>query len=390
MSLVESKYTVMRAKLIPIVGVLSFLFSLAVLSITDKALAQNSFLTDSEAPKYYSNPNGYVNNLVDFKGKVLTFPESDIGGVYVLQMYQGGDRDRNTIVVYTSPIQLSKDDCFRVAGTAQKDPIYKNMFGATRTAATIHADSVTKIDCYEDNNPAKNVVMVEKIQKYGGITVTLHKVEFSDKNTRVYLTLGNSDPSQNVTFYDSNAKAIQGPTQFQTLYSFEPTYPKIESPITPGISENGVVLFEPLDKTQCGAQFIFHAQKGDDDIKFIFDVAFLSASCAISESIKDADKALAINSTDKALAINSTDINTLISKGYALSGLDKPDEALRYYDKALAINSTDMRALKSKGGDLLRLGNYTEAIGVSDKILEIRPNDTYALNLKALAQKNEK
>jgi len=381
MSLVESKYTVMRAKLIPIVGVLSFLFSLALLSITDKALAQNSFLTDSEAPKYYSNPNGYVNNLVDFKGKVLTFPESDIDGVYVLQMYQGGDRDRNTIVVYTSPIQLFKDDCVRVVGTAQQNTIYKNMFGATRTAATIHADSVTKIDCYEDNNPAKNVVMVEKIQKYGGITVTLHKVEFSDKNTRVYLTLGNSDPSKDVTFYDSNAKAVQGHTQFQTIYSFEPTYPKIESTIPPGISDNGVVLFEPLDKSQCWAKFIFHAQKGDDDIKFTFDVAFLSASCAISESMKDADK---------ALAINSTDINTLISKGYALSGLNKPHEALRYYDKALAINSTDMRALKSKGGDLLRLGNYTEAIGVSDKILEIRPNDTYALNLKALAQKNEK
>jgi hypothetical protein len=390
MSLVESKYTVMRAKLIPIVGVLSFLFSLAMLSITDKALAQNSFLTDSEAPKYYSNPNGYVNNLVDFKGKVLTFPESDIGGVYALQMYQGGDRDRNTIVVYTSPIQLSKDDCVRVVGTAQQDTIYKNMFGATRTAATINADSVTKIDCYEDNNPAKNVVVVEKIQKYGGITVTLHKVEFSDKNTRVYLTLGNSDPSQDVTFYDSNAKAVQGHTQFQTIYSFEPTYPKIESTVPPGISENGVVLFEPLDKTHCGAQFIFDAQKGADDIKFTFDVAFLSASCAISESIKDADKALVINSTDKALVINSTDINTLISKGYALSGLDKPDEAIRYYDIALAMNSTDMRALKSKGGDLLRLGNYTEAIGVSDKILEIRPNDTYALNLKALAQKNEK
>jgi tetratricopeptide (TPR) repeat protein len=390
MSLVESKYTVMRAKLIPLVGVLSFLFSLAMLSITDKTLAQNSFLTDSEAAKYYSNPNGYVNNLVDFKGKVLTFPESDIGGVYALQMYQGGDRDRNTIVFYTSPIQLSKDDCVRVVGTAQQDTLYKNMFGATRTAATINADSVTKIDCYEDNNPAKNVVVVEKIQKYGGITVTLHKVEFSDKNTRVYLTLGNSDPSQDVTFYDSNAKAVQGHTQFQTVYSFEPTYPKIESTIPPGISENGVVLFEPLDKTQCGAQFVFDAQKGDDDIKFTFDVAFLSASCVISESIKDADKALAINSTDKALTINSTDINTLISKGYALSGLDKPNEAIRYYDIALVMNSTDLRALKSKGGDLLRLGNYTEAIGVSDTILEIRPNDTYALNLKALAQKNEK
>jgi len=360
------------------------------LSITDKVLAQNNFLTDSDAPKYYLNPNGYVNNLVDFKGKVFTFPESGIGGVYALQMYHGGDPDKITIVVYASPVQLSKDDCVRVIGTSQQETIYKNMFGATRTAATINADSVSKIDCYEDNNPAKNVVVVEKIQKYGGITVTLHKVEFSDKNTRVYLTVENNGPSEDVTFYDSNAKAIQGQTQFTTIYSFEPTYPKIESTIPPGLSENGVVLFEPLDKTQCGAQFVFDAHKGTDDVKFAFDVAFLSDSCAVSESIKDADKALVINSTNKVFAMNSTDINTLISKGYALSGSDKPNEAIRYYDIALAMNSTDMRALKSKGGDLLRLGNYTEAIGVSDKILAIKPNDTYALNLKALAQKNEK
>jgi hypothetical protein len=371
----------MSTKLIVVVGVLSFLFFLAVLSNTEKALSQKSFLTDAEAPGYYSNPNGFVNNLVDFKGKVFAFPESGIDGVYALQMYQGGDSDRNTIVVYASPTQLSKDDCVRVIGTSQQETRYKNMFGATRSASTIDADSVTKIDCSEAINPSKNVVVVEKTQKNGGMEVTLHKVEFSEKNTRVYLTVENNDPSEDVTFYDSNAKAIQGNTHFATIYSFEPTYPKIEPAIPPGVAGNGVVLFEPLDQTRCGAQFIFDARKGIDDVKFTFDVAFLSASCAISQPIKDADK---------ALAINSTDINTLISKGYALSGSDKPSEAIKYYDKALAINSTDMGALKSKGGDLLRLGNYTEAAEVSDRILAIKPNDTYALNMKSLAQKNEK
>ena len=354
------------------------LFSVAMLPITEKASAQNDLLTDSEAPRYFSNPNGYANNLVDFTGKVFTFPETGMDGVHALQMYQGGDGDRNTIVFYASPIQLSKDDCVRVVGASQQTTNYKNIFGATRTAATINADTVTKIDCSKGSNPAKNVVAVEKIQKYGGTSVTLHKVEFSDKNTIVYLTVGNDDPSEDLTFYDSNAKAIQGHTQFATVYSFEPTYPKIESTIPPGNTENGVVSFEPLDPTQCGAQFVFEAHKGTDDIKFAFDVSFLSASCAISESIQDADK---------ALTINSTDINALISKGHALSGSGKPGGAIKWYDKALTMDSTDMRALKSKGADLLRLGNHTEAISVSDKILAIKPNDTYALNLKALAQK---
>ena len=381
MSIVESKYTIMETKLIVVGGFLSFLFSIAMLSVTDNVLSQNSFLTDSEAPEYYSNPNGYVNNLVDFKGKVFTFPETGMDGAYALQMYQGGDGDKNTIVVYASPIQLSKDDCVRVIGTSQKMTGYKNMFGATRSAATINADSVTKIACSEAINPTKNVVVVEKTQKYGGMTVTLHKVEFSDKNTRAYLTVGNNDPSKDLTFYESYAKANQGHTQFATIYSFEPTYPKIESPIPPGTAENGVVLFEPLDPTKCEAQFIFDAHKGTDDIKFAFDVALMSASCDISKPIQDADK---------ALTINSTDTNTLISKGYALSGSGKPSAAIKYYDKALTINSTDTNTLKSKGGELLKLGNYSEAIRASDKILAIKPNDTYAINLKDLAQKNGK
>ena len=134
------------------------LFSFAIPSIIDEVLAQSSVLTDLDAPTYYSNPNGYVNNKVNFTGKVFTFPPSGASGVYTLQMYQGGETARNTIVLYTTPIQLSKDDCVNVMGTSQQTTSFTNLFGGTVSAATINADSVKKIDCSSVIDPAKKLL----------------------------------------------------------------------------------------------------------------------------------------------------------------------------------------------------------------------------------------
>ena len=51
--------------------------------------------------------------------------------------------------------------------------------------------------------------------------VTFHKVEFSDKNTRVYLTVENLNKKASVGFYDYDAKAMQGKKQYAKTYSFE-------------------------------------------------------------------------------------------------------------------------------------------------------------------------
>ena len=366
MSKVESKYTIMRSKSdCIIVGILSFLFSFAIPVIIDEVLAQSSVLTDLDAPTYYSNPDRYVNNKVNFTGKIFAFPPSDKSGVYILQMYQGGDSDRNTIVLHTSPFEFSKDDCVRVMGTSQQTTSFRNLFGGVVSAAVVNAGSVNIIPCSESINPAKKVVTVEQSQEDNGIKVRLHKVEFSDKNTRVYLTVENNDPSEDMTFYNFNAKAIQGHTQFAPTYSFDTTYPKIESTIPSGIQENGVVLFEPLDPSQDSAQFRFESRKGIDTSKFIFDVIVSP-----------------MDYYNKVMATNPNDIHGLHEKGVALFNLGNYTEAIKYFDKVLAINSSNIFGLENKGAALFNLGNYTEAIKYFDKVLAIDPGNSHALELK--------
>lgn len=111
-------------------------------------------------------------------------------------------------------------------------------------------------------------------QEQGGVHVYLYKVEFSDKNTRAYTTITNQKTNgEDLNFYDFNAKAIQGNHQFGTTSSFDVEYPKIRSDIPPGIKENGVILFEPLDYTQSQAKIILPVSVGlTNEHKFTFDV----------------------------------------------------------------------------------------------------------------------
>ena len=81
--------------------------------------------------------------------------------------------------------------------------------------------------------------------------MVFHKVEFSDKNTRVYLTVENLNPKVGITFYDSDAKAIQGNRQYATTYSYDVVYPTIKSDIPPGIRWGSIIRPIELQSAYC-------------------------------------------------------------------------------------------------------------------------------------------
>ncbi len=251
-----------------------FIIFLLILSLggIQGVSAQQDILTDTDAPVYYSNPPEHIDKNVNFTGKILTLlPPSS--GTLGLQMYQAGDTNRNTIVVYATPMQLSKDDYVRVTGITQPVTEYQNIFGAILSAAAINADSIKNIDCSESIEPARKIVNVEQTHKNNNVLITLHKVEFSDKNTRAYITVENIGKTDDIIFYDSDSRAIQGKTQFTTTNSYDVNYPRIESTIPAGIEENGVVLFEPLDPAEAANQFRFEVRDASyDNLGFTFDV----------------------------------------------------------------------------------------------------------------------
>ncbi len=395
------------------------------------AYAQNNALTDSDALTYYSNPSSYVDHNVNFTGKILKLIQPELGTMG-LQMYQAGDTSRNTIVTYTTPIQLSKNDCVRVVGISQPISEYQNMFGANVSAASIRAENIKRIDCSESIEPAIKIVDVDQTQEQNNIRITLHKIEFSDKNTRGYLTIENKDISEDVTFSEYNSRAIQGKTQFITTNSFDVNYPRIESVIPPGIEESGVVLFEPLDPTQNEMKFRFEANKGMDQSRFTFNVSthldyydrildkepnnvdvlynkglYLGYIGNITEAVETIDKALKIDprndtiSSAKEFIIYTSDnsskiidyydrildkepnnVEVILNKGEALNALGNYSEAIERYDQALKIDPNNVFVLETKGEVLSSIGNYSEAIETYDKALKIDNRNISILETK--------
>lgn len=216
----------------------------------------------------FAKPNSYFGATIEVAGEVSNFPEPGL-----LQTYVGGDVNTDTVVHYNETFVFVQNDCVKVTGIVEDEFAGINMFSAIRTVPSISARTIDKIDCTRAINPAEKIVVIEKAQAKGGIKVVFHKVEFSDKNTRVYLTVDNMNPRTSIGFYDFNAKAIQGKRQYSTTYSFDVDYPQIKSDIPPGVEENGVIIFEPVDyKTQTSARFQFEATRQDtyDSLDFIF------------------------------------------------------------------------------------------------------------------------
>lgn len=227
--------------------------------------------TNSNFNLLFSKPNGYLGATVDLTGKVSNFPE-----VGLLQMYVGGAVSHDAVVHYNDSFVFVQDDCVKVTGIVEEEFVGINAFSATRTVPSISARTIDKVDCSQAINPSLKTVSLEKTQIKGGIKVVFHKVEFSDKNTRVYLTVENLNKKAGIGFYDFNSKALQGKRQYSTTYSYDVDYPKIKSDIPSGIEENGVILFDPLDfKTQTSARFQFEATRLDsyDNFNFVFLVA---------------------------------------------------------------------------------------------------------------------
>jgi Flp pilus assembly protein TadD len=375
-------------------------FSLSLVVGIHIVSAQDDTLTDSDSLVYYSNPSAYIDKKVNLTGKILSLlPPSS--GTLGLQMYQAGDTNRNTIVVYSTPMQFSTNECVRVIGVTQPITEYQNIFGARLSAAAIEAESIKKIECSESIEPAIKTIFVNQTQEKNVINITLDKVEFSEKNTRVYLTVENTGGSDDVSFFTFNSRAIQDKTQFTTTQSYDVDYPNIESTIPPGVIERGVVLFEPMDLNGSDVKFRFEfGGPSYTPIQFIFDVIIspveyynnLLSTANDTETLFTIGGSLfdlgnykeAITAYDKILFLDPNDTYALNNKGSALLNLENYTGAIEYFDKVLAIDPNDAHALRTKAAALLNLENYTGAIDYYDKALVIDPNDIYSLHGKGL------
>lgn len=204
-------------------------------------------LSKEEFQQMYSNPDKFKGKTVDFYARVFGEPEKDDKGTYLQAWLNPKDSSNNIIIaINDAKLDVKRDDIIHVVGVVEKKYEGKNAFGATITAPVITASKIEKTDYTTAFDPAIKTVDLNKEIDQQGYVMKISKVEFSKENTRVYLSITNNS-KERFNFYKYNSNAVQGSKQLKLKDNYEQKLPDIKTEILPGVKEEGVLNFEPMD-----------------------------------------------------------------------------------------------------------------------------------------------
>jgi hypothetical protein len=236
-------------------------------SSSEETKKNTTLLSKDEFKQMYSDPDKFKDRKVDFYAKIFQEPEKDEKGTYIQAFADPDNSEENTLIQVSDPkLDVKNNDIIHVIGTVEKKYTGKNGFGAEISAPVITATKVEKSDYGTAFDPAKKTITVNKEINQNGYVIKLNKVEFGAKNTRAYLTITNNSKEQ-IDFNPYDAKATQGNTQFE-VDSSNLDYPELKTEILPGIKEEGVVLFKPLNPDGGNCSFIFTGSSENYELEF--------------------------------------------------------------------------------------------------------------------------
>lgn len=187
---------------------------------------------------------------MDITGQIFTAPEI-VEGDTAFQMYADPENlEWNTAVLTQgNDPDLEVDDYVHVVGSVAGQMEGENLMGGTVTAVMVEADEVDVVSGVEAVDPTQKTMEVGRTLADQGFGVTLKKIEFGEDTTRVYVSVQNGTGT-GASFYDYDAKIIQGSRQFdqETNYDYEVKAP--QSDLRPGVRTDGVVTFGKVDPSK--------------------------------------------------------------------------------------------------------------------------------------------
>lgn len=232
------------------------------------------YLKKDEIDKAYSDPESASGKFIKISGQVFGEPEKDENNIYFQMYADPKNQGKNTVVVFNeNNIDVNSDDYVIVKGEIQGAFDYENAFGGQLSALQINATSVKKSSYAEAVDPAEKVVEPNiPIQQYG-YTINVEKVEFTSKETRVYVKITNGG-SDKFYFYDFNTKIIQNGKQYECEYNYSADYTEIQSELLKGAETSGIIAFPAVDpNSQFQIYCEAHSDNWEEDFQpFIFDI----------------------------------------------------------------------------------------------------------------------
>lgn len=241
---------------------------------TSKKSKKKEFITEDQIDDMYSDPDKFIGKYVVLKGQLNGSPESsdDKRG---FQMWGNPETlERNTVVYCDKSLakDLKGDSYVIVTGKIEGSFEGENAFGKVINTPKITADKIEISNYIDVISPTLKSVDINDVRNSNGVTVTLQKVEFSQIETRIYLSIDNQSGKE-YSFYSYNSKIVQNGKQFELGSNYYAEYPELSSDILSGVKSEGILVFDKLE--QANFQLVCEGQSDDyslDGDVFTFDI----------------------------------------------------------------------------------------------------------------------
>jgi len=262
----------------------------------------------------YFNADDFLGYHVSVRGIVFQVLGTNKNTKNIYVWLAPEENEQNVIIECPANVDVNSGDYISCEGYIKSVSKFKNDFDTVIITPILQSTSIKKITYMEAMRPTlKTVELNNALREQYGYSISVNKVEFSEYETRVYITVKNNGKADFIV-YEDLAAIVQNGKQYDTQYNRDADYEEIAYEIIVGASSSGVITFPAIE--QSDFQFIIEGYTPiyEEDLnKYIFNIS--------------------VNKTDNQSALSIEECQVYTNKKFPIT--------LKHSNKTIIIDSIE-------------------------------------------------
>lgn len=231
---------------------------------------EKEYIDEEQISDVFTNPEKYKGKYVKLNAQIFNGPDTE-DGIAAYQAYYDIVNYSKDFIFGLEDSSFAVNDYVAIDGEITDTFEGENLMGGTITCPVIKAESVTKLTYIEAVAPTTKELVSSASAEQNGLAVSVDKVEFSDIETRVYMTVTNSG-TENASFGRYDIRIIQDGKQIQqdtnSTSPYDGGYEELGYDVTPGASTSGILVFPVIDQAKDFQVVVPNIYSDDYNLKF--------------------------------------------------------------------------------------------------------------------------
>lgn len=196
--------------------------------------------------------------------------------------------EQNMMIYYSTDVEVKQGDYIKCTGYIDSVTKYKNAYDAELHVPLVISKDLEKATYIEVMSPTVESITLENVkQEQFGYSIAINKVEFAEKETRIYATVTNNDTAL-MTIGD--AVIVQGGKQYNSETNHDAEYEEIPYEVVKGVACSGIIVFPTINNEDFELTISVHSDDYDEELgAFTFKIS-KAQDVSSSEVPKDDSK----------------------------------------------------------------------------------------------------